>query len=281
MARFNVGDIVYVPHAHGMTFQPYMTKVDDVILNDGKTLYCVTVKTKNFSAFNEPDDEHYITYDESEVFSPTEIEKCRKYVSDRFYGGLCTGCKYDDISGDIWSCDDCLHKVTISRSKPTDWDVYKCGLTDIVVGNQKQSKCLEICKHYSPTLPQNIKHYVSWEHYQDVLKNCEFNPECVHHKKSVHGTVSYERYLNESVKIPLSFKMGDETVNHVRIYRKDWNEGNFIDGDIVTCIGVGFAPQYTDKGKIKKGTYNRGISFESPTKINIKTGELINNENEK
>ena len=275
MTRFQVGDLVYVPHAYDTQFQPYLTKVDEIEYQNGKLLYCCTVKKKNYAAFNQPDDEQYIEFEEYEVFSPTELKKCEKYISDKYYGGLCSGCKYGKISGDIWRCNDCQHKITVSATQSTDWNVYKCGLTGIVVGNQKKHICSEICKYYSPTLPQNIKNYVSWQHYQDILKNCEFNPDCIHHRKSVHHTVSYERYLNETVRIPISFKMGEETVIYVRIYRKDWNDGNFIDGDVITCVGVGFAPLLTEKGKVKKGTYNRGESFDVPKKINMITGEFV------
>ena len=135
MARFKVGDIVYVPHAYDTQFKPYITMVEEVDYLDEKPLYGCKVKKKNYHAFNQLDDEQYIGYDEDEVFFPTEIKQCQKYISDKYYGGLCSGCKYDKISGDIWRCNDCEHKITVSASQPTDWNVYKCGRTGIVVGN--------------------------------------------------------------------------------------------------------------------------------------------------
>jgi hypothetical protein len=261
--RFNVGDLVYVVHARGWVWEPTLTKVEEIC---GDRYICDVYKEE----WGSRDGARLvpIAFLESEVFDKSERKECADYINKRYYGGYCEGCKYDKISGTIWRCDDCKHKKAVKNKDLTKHDSYVCELTDIVVGGT-YIPCREICKRYEPTLPQNIRDYVSWEHYDDILRKCEYNPECVGHKLSVHKTCPYERYMEQIVRVPYSFQYGEETVINLHVKRREWLDLSFISEDKKKLYvwGLGFKEKRNKNGTIKKGTANRGVSFEKLTEI--------------
>lgn len=270
--KYNIGDIVFVPHAYEWTWNPYMTTIKDIIKeNDGSYRYyadCLFNSLFN----NEPSKMKEFPFREHEIF--LSLEDCRSYIQNYYYGGLCRNCKYDKISGTIWSCSDCEHKLMFKNDTPGRFEKYVCELTGITVGAVYQAPH-ECCKFYKPTRKQNIEEYVSWEHYDDILLNCEFNKACEHHKKSAHKTCSYERYMNELVSYPKSFEFNGRTVKYAKIPRRMWIDLNFISGDIIKCKCLTLEPVLTESGRIKKGTANNAISFNGIAEINTKTGEIV------
>ena len=261
--RFNVGDIVYVVHARSWVFEPVLTKIEEIFQDK----YICDVYKEEWGS---RDGARLVSilFPESEVFDKSERQECVKYINNRYYGGYCEGCKYDKISGTIWRCDDCKHKKVVKNEDLTKHDSYVCELTGIVVGGT-YIPCREICKHYEPTLPQNIRDYVSWEHYDEILRKCEYNPNCICHKESVHKTCDYTRYMNQIINVPYRFKYGDETVINLHVKRREWIDLSFISNDKKRLYvwGLGFEAKCDKRGNIKKGTANRGVNFEKITEI--------------
>lgn len=259
--KFNVGDLVYVPNAFSGIWVPYLTVVEEV---GEKGYYCKALAHNYASSGNGTERRKYF-YEEKEVFADDAKEECAEYIRMYYYSGYCDGCKYDKISGTIWHCSDCEHsKVEVS---PTNkyFNVNKCDRTGIVVGGS-YSRGLGSCKHFSPTLPQHKEAYQSWEYYDDILRNCEFNTECPGHKYSAIKTCPYERYMNQLVRFPLAIEYYGEKVEYGMVKRSTWMENDFIDKENrkVTVSGLCFAPLYTPKGMLKKGTANRTVTFEEP-----------------
>lgn len=257
--KFNVGDLVYVPHAYTALFEPHLTCVDEVS-DDG--YYCTLLVNNMAGRCIERVSIHF---KEHEVFAKDEREKCAEYIRLYYYSGYCDGCKYDKIAGDIWDCHDCAYKKIRKSGKVGLHDIHYCSRTGVVVGG---TYChhLECCKHFSPTLPQHKAAYQSWEYYDDILRNCEFNTECPGHKYSAIKTCPYERYMNQLVRFPLNIEYYGEKVEYGMVKRSTWIENNFIDKENrkVTVSGLCFAPLYTPKGMLKKGTANRTVTFDEP-----------------
>lgn len=257
---YNVGNLVFVPNAYDWVWESYMTIIKDVVKeNDGTYKYYADCLHNNL--FNNGLSEIVERcFDEHEIF--TSKEECDKYISNYYYGGLCRGCYYDDIAGTIWDCHDCEHKKN-----------GRCDLSGIVVGVQYH-KAFECCRYYSPTFPQNKRDYVSWEHYEDILMNCEFNPECVHHKNSCHKTCTYDRYMNELVEFPISFEFEGRKVKYAKIKREMWVNQSFLSGSILKCKILVLEPELTQTGRRKKGSIDYR-SFDDYVKIDIQTGKII------
>lgn len=269
---FNVGDMVFVPNAYDWIWRSHLTKIEEISNEDGKMVYYADCPQLNLFSFNSGNQIKRIKFFEKEIFK-TKAE-CDEYISNYYYGGLCKGCHYEDIAGDIWYCNDCSFIEKVKGEKPGDNFKLVCKRNNLDVGGQYVARGHEICKYYDPTLPQNKKTYVSWEHYDDILRNCEFNKECVHHKNSCHKTCSYEWYMNQLVDIPISFKLGDRVVRSARITRRMWIEQNFLNNGILKCKSLDFVPELTKTGRVKKNSV-RFISFDKFAEVNINTGEIF------
>lgn len=257
---YNVGDFVYVPNAYEWVWKSCLTQVKDIVKTENNSYKYYADCPHNSLFNNEPPEMVERSFDEHEIF--TSREECDKYILNYYYGGLCRGCHYDDIAGTIWDCHDCEYKKS-----------GICELSGIVVGRQYH-KAFECCRYYSPTFPQNKRDYVSWEHYDDILKNCEFNPECECHKKSCHKTCTYEHYMNELISIPISFEFEERKVKYAKIARRMWIDQTFLSDRILQCKCLELEPELTKTGRRKKGSIDYR-SFDDYVKIDIQTGKII------
>lgn len=269
---YNVGDLVYVPNAYEWVWKSCMTVIKKIIKKDDGTYKYYADCPHNNLFNNEPPEKVERCFEEHEIF--TSKEECDKYISNYYYGGLCRGCHYDDIVGTIWRCRDCSHIEKIKGEKPTDNTKCVCKLNGITVDNQHHSVSHECCRYYSPTLPQNKEAYVSWDHYDDILKNCEFNPECIHHKNSCHKTCTYEHYMKQLVSFPISFEFEGRKVKFAKIARRMWIDQTFLSDGILQCICLELEPELTKTGRRKKGSIDYR-SFDDYVKIDIQTGKII------
>ena len=251
---FKESDIVYVPWPYDTSWEPQLTKIEYI---DNGIYYC-KVKQRNFSSFNATDNEHIYGFADN-IFA--DRESCEEYIRLYYYDGLCDGCKYADVAGTVLKCNVCKHRKIIYPDNPVDNPKEICGPTGVFVAVS------DICSNFSPALPQYESW--SWARYEDLLKNCEFNKECIHHLQSVHKTCDYDKYLNEWVKIPVD----DEKIEYLYITRNEWNEQSFFNGSPrgYWYHGVRFKPEYTKTGKIKKGTLNRSEFYDE-----VKLWELSN-----
>lgn len=254
--QFKPSDIVWVAHASEWVWTPTLTKID-YVLND--KYYC-KVRVHDLNSFNS-------FYESCVPFDMVFKDKnsCAEYIDNYYYGGYCRGCKYDKISGTIWNCEDCSH---LTRVKDGYHNKYICKKCNIIVGGT-YTHCHAICKYYDPTLPQNIREYVSWEHYDDILRHCEFNPDCECHKKSCHKTSPYDRYMNQVIRIYHEFMFEDKECDSFLIKRKNWINLSFYTDNGIICQGVGLKPQRDKRGNIKKGTANKTITFDNDKLIKI------------
>lgn len=260
-----VGDFVYVPDAYTGMWKPGLTRIDD-ITEDGN--YLCTLLVSNCAA--RCDEHRQIEFRKEQVFPYPEKEKCQEYILLYYYGGYCRGCKYEHTSGAIWKCGDCSHKRRETNESNSYFDKFVCDRTGITIGGS-YAQFHEICKHYDPTLPQNKRDYQSWEVHDDILRNCDFNPNCETHAKSALKTCPYERYMNEFVSFPVSGIYDGKIVNYGVVRRKDWIENNFVLGDrTYEVIALKFAPEYTANKRIKKGTANRMKVFDIPIVVTLK-----------
>lgn len=269
---YNVGDIVFVPNAVEWVWDACYTQIKRISEDNGKITYYADCPHHNLFSISPGNGIENVerSFKEHEVFN--DLNECKKYISDYYYGGLCKNCHYNDRAGQVWRCGDCAEVVKVIGENPTDNYKLVCKKLNLVVGGQYRLP-FEICKFYEPTLPQNKKEYVSWEHYDDLLRNCEFNKECNHHKQSVHKTCSYEWYMNELVEVPISFKMGDKKVISAKVPRKTWIDHSFVFGDILKCRSLKFEPELTKTGKRKKNSI-KGVAFSNIASVNMKTGEI-------
>lgn len=254
-----IGRMVYVPNAYSWKWEPCLTYVKEI--RNGK--YVCEVPHQNYA--DNSGKIYRIEVEFDEVYK--DYDSCLEYITNYYYGGFCEGCKYDKIAGTIWNCEDCSHLIIQKGDLSSDRFICeKCG---VCVGST-YVLCHNICKYYDPTLPQNIREYVSWEHYDDILKNCEYNPDCIGHQKSCHKTCSYDIYMNQMIRIYCDkFDYDGKIVQSYLIKRKEWIDLSFNTNDGILCWGLGFAPEYTKKGQIKKGTANRVVSFKERTLIHM------------
>ena len=268
---FKVGDTVWVPISLSGVWEPHPTKVKAVeTFPIAYTNYTVEVPVKRYALREELHSED-VKYEDFQVFG--NYQDCRKHIAEYYYDGLCNGCQYEDRCGHIWTCDQCECAVRIDDKTPRD-SIQVCKLNGLKVAKDFIKNGMECCKFFAPVLPQDKKAYQSWEHYEDVLRNCEFNPSCPHHTKSAHSTVDYDWYLTLLVHVPVSFDYNGREVRAAVVPRKMWQDQTFMDGDNITCKGLCFKPILTKVGLIKKGT-EPGVMFEKLRTINIKTGQLL------
>jgi len=220
-----VGDFVYVPNAYDTTWKPWLTQIEEV--RDGK--YVCEVKSRNYNSFDAPDNVSLREFDQ--VFA--DPLSCKEFIDNYYYDGMCRGCSYYDDAGLILKCYMCQHYKR-------DGDKRYC--------RKRLVAAPEICKDFSSTMPQYEKW--TWDRYDDLLRNCEFNKECKHHCDSCHKTCSYEKYMDEYVSVPVDYTYNGRKVAYQLVRRKDWVSGN------KNICGIRYAPEYTKSGKIKKGTVN-------------------------
>lgn len=260
MSKYNVGDWVYIPNAYEWKWEPYRSQIEEVEETKDGTVYYIRTCENDLMIFESCVKRPLCKFKEHEVFAADDLKGCQKYISEYYYDALCRGCKYDKVNGVIWDCHDCKNKEN-----------GVCKRTGIIVG-KSYSKAKECCRFYEPTFPQNVRDYVSWECYEDILKNCEFNPNCVFHKKSCHRTCTYERYMNELIGIPVRFMNNKRKVRTVKILRKDWVNQTFPretdDKKEIRCRLIEYDPELTPTGKRKKGALNF-MGFDEPTWIEM------------
>lgn len=250
---FKVGDNVYVANAYDCVWRPWLTTIKEIV--DGK--YVCEVKHKNYNTFNGDDIISDVGFDQ--VFA--DPLSCREYIDAYYYDALCKNCTYEKDAGRILTCKDCEHVIKIEAMGPLSCDVGICGNTGVQVWNAARSTTgMEICKKYSPTLPQHQDW--DWDRYEDLLKNCEFNKECKHHVESCHKTCSYEKYMDKLIRIPVDFEYGNRNVRWALIKRSEWVDLSFKSDDGFWCWGVVYTPEYTKSGRIKRGTVNNIEMFE-------------------
>ena len=242
--------MVYVPNAYDAIWEPWATEVEYV--ENG--LYYCEVRQRNFSSFNAADD--VVVRGFKDVFE--DIKSCQDYINLYYYDGYCRGCKYRADSGTILNCSMCVYNVKVKSDNITEYDKGVCDITNVPVWSAR-NPCIgaEICMYFSPSLSQYEDW--TWERYRDLLKYCEFNKECLHHKNSAHKTCDYDKYLDEFIKIPVD----DDKIEYLYIRRREWIDHSFVNehGDYL-YHGVRFKPEYTKTGKIKKGTLNRSEFYD-------------------
>ncbi len=268
-----VGEVVYVPNAYTVKWESHMTRIKRVYKDEnGIYKYYVDCPIDRLTN-NDPPEIVEKCYKEHQIF--VSRKDCDEYIDNYYYDGLCRGCKYDKINAYIATCGDCEYMVNIPRVKPTDNYIGKCKLTNITVSSKPPIRQHECCKYYKPTLSQNKKAYVSWEYYEDMLINCEFNKKCICHTKSCHKTCTYDWYMNyKRVAFPISFEFNGRKVWQAKVTRRVWIEQSFLNGDILECLALTLVPELTKTGRKKKGSVDF-VEFDKPTKINIKTGEIV------
>ena len=250
---FKVGDCVYVPNAYDTIWKPWLTKIEEII-NDK---YLCEIKYKNYSSFN--GDDHVVKREFDKVFG--DPLSCREYIADYYYSGLCRNCMYEKDAGTILNCSMCRHNIKVDESDPVKWNWGYCKFTEIPVWSARcATRGSEICRNFSPALPQYEDW--SWERYENLLKNCDFNPGCVHHRESCHKTCSFEKYMDEYISVPWEIEYEGRKTSYALVKRQDWVDQNFLtdDGHII-CWGLKLKPKYTKTGKLKKGTVNQVVVF--------------------
>ena len=167
--------------------------------------------------------------------------------------------------------------MKVVEPDPTDWHWGYCEFTGVPVWSGKGvTKGFEICQNFYPTLPQ----YKDWnyERYEDLLKNCEFNKECIHHKNSCHKTCTFEHYMNEFVSVPVKAKYNGRDVAYALIKRSDWIKQNYITKWGIICWGVKLKPILTKTGRQMKGTINQSIVFDKEIELNLNKEEPLDEE---
>ena len=259
---YKVGDIVYVPNAYDVIWEPYATIIEDVL--DPGHIVCF-LKHKNYSSFNGQDITQETVLNIKQVFS-NSIE-CQKYIQNYYYDGLCRNCNYYKDSGTILRCLTCTHNCRHKTDSSThNWEIGVCSYSGLQVWTQEKPNLgEEICKHYSPTITQYTKW--TWDKYNDLLQKCEFNQDCIHHSCSCHKTISYDKYINEFKRIPFSSIYDKKNIDYVYIKRKEWVDQDFYDDKGIWCWGVVYSPEFTKTGKIKKGSCNIAMMFRDKTYI--------------
>lgn len=272
MSKYKIGDMVFVPNAFDWVWLSCMTTIKEVTNIDGKDIYYADCPHNNLFN-NEPSKVKEFRFEEKEIF--LNKSDCDEYIRNYYYSGLCDGCYYENKCGNIWRCKDCSHCIKCENPDITKYNTYRCTKTNILIGVQ-YSAFSEICKYYKPTLTQNKREYVSWENYEDILRNCEFNKTCKLHSKSCHKTCTYEWYMNEIMVIPYSFVFKGRDVKAVRIRRKQWIEQNFLhlDEGIIECTGVDFVYERNKRGLQKKECYPLTEWFGENVKIDFVKGEM-------
>ena len=262
--KFKIGDLVYVPNALDMKWNPCLTRVEEF---EGGDYYC-KVPYKNMAGFSFGTKQVLRPFKEFEIFS--KKDDCQEYINNYYYYGLCHGCKYEVDAGTILNCSICQHNIKVNEPDPVKWNWGYCENTGITVWSGKTSCVgLEICRNFSPTLPQ----YQDWnyEKYEDLLKNCEFNRNCVHHVESCHRTCSFEKYMDEFVHVPGEAEFEGREVAFVFVKRSEWVDQSFKDRDCIKCWGVRLKPELTKAGKLKKGTVNQNIMFDGLNHLKLNT----------
>lgn len=271
--KFKVGDKVFVPNAFDWSWKPEITMVEKTAVENDNIVYYARCLYQNPVSNNAAIEKQWYIFNESEVFATSD--ECKEYISNHYYGGLCRGCKYDDIGGAIYFCNDCglckLREVTGENHGE-----LICSRTGITVGNKYSIRKSEICKYYIPMLPQHKAEYGSWEKYDDVLKNCDFNPKCRHHSESAHKTCTYEFYMGRIVVVPYSFEFNGREVKAIRIRRSQWINQSFIDveNNVIKCLGLDYNVEWNSRGKPKKECYPLNEWFGEITTIDVTNGKI-------
>lgn len=288
MARFKVGEYVFVPNAYEAIWKTTLSRIEEIETENNVDVYLCKVLRHNLAARSDPE---YVNmpYQDYQVFPRTEQGKqqCDEYVSNYYYGGLCNGCKYEEIAGQIWKCTECEHCIADEVNDPTKPKPMRCEFTGIIVSEfYRQSHSVEACKKFSPFRPQHKRDFNSWEQYNDYLMNCEFNKNCIHHKESAWKTCTYEHYMDEElIKIPFSFVFHNREVTGVKITRRRWIEQSFLLDGKLHCYSVHFKYQLNKRGLPRKEDQPIFVSFpvdENDSNgsykeviIDIESGEMI------
>lgn len=255
MTNVSVGDYVIVPHAYAWKWEPTTIVIDDIRTEDNEKVYYAECAYDNMFSSKNNHDTKTFRFEEDKLFPNTfeGLEACKEYIDNYYYAGYCANCKYNKWIEDFF-CKDCVHCET-ERKSATDNTLYRCKINGSVVGCQYQTPIgKEICKYYESVLPQEQALFRSWDDYIDVLKNCDFNKECPTHKLSCHKTCDYERYLNQLIRIGLSFSFTFEErkVNSIKILRKRWMEQEFLDGNLLKCAVLNFDYKKNKRGLPRK-----------------------------
>ena len=234
-----VGDIVFVAHAYDTVFTPHAIKIDIVI---GEKYYG-KLPRMNYAARRGEVNTYEFT--KNQLFATKE--DCEKFIDLYYYDGLCKGCPYENIAGTIIRCLSCSHCVINEEKLNTN--TYICDLRGCLV-HSLYGVSHEACSSYNAKSGKGL----TCEEYTDLLKNCDFNPECVFHKKSAHKTVSYEKYMDETVTANHSFTANIDGESYdvvgVIISRESWVNGDYIKDGGFICDGIEYLVT-TTKRKIK------------------------------
>lgn len=256
MQRFNVGDLVFVPNAFEWVWEAYTTQIKEVMKEDNKIWYYADCTRNNLASQSSGYETIKCKFSEKEVFPHTQdgLNACKEYINNYYYSGKCKGCEYDNKSGTVYRCAMCSHCKDMGQKSPTESRPLKCELNNIVVGEfYNKGKSHEICRNFDPVLPQHVKEFVSWEHYDDILKNCEFNRECPLHKESCHKTCSYEYWMDEKlVNIPMNFLYKGREVKNVKVSRRRWVNQDFLVDGKLKCFTLEFKYELNKRGLPRK-----------------------------
>lgn len=266
--KFKIGDYIWTPVGGLSTarWQSYHTKILDIDIKNNT--YLVILPHENYFAQPNTEIEYNEYYQfEFEVFSTRE--ECDKYIINYYFDGLCVRCDYKDTFT-TWNCKDCEYCQRVNDTDCNCMFLKDNYNLDVKVADfYSGGHSMEICKFYKPTLPQNIREYISWEVNDDILRNCEFNPDCDLHKYSCHKTCTYEHYMNQRIKIPIEFNYNGRKVKHIQIFRYQWINQDYIIGDKLKCLCLYFDYELNKHSKPRKEDYPLYEVFDELTEVGL------------
>ena len=236
----NIGDVVFVPHAYDMKFTPHMSAIEE-IGEDGE-YYC---KVPILNMAGRRHETRGVWFKPTEVF--INKKECQKYIDNYYYDGLCKECEWEKVSGEILRCNGCCNYEL--EAEGLCRDTYKCAVRGCRVG-VTYGLPNEACAEY---VPRKIGG-VSWKDYETMLKMCDFNPNCPHHKYSAHKTIGYDKYLSEFVNVIYDYcrvRICDieYTISGLVIRRESWINGDYIKENGYMVNGVIFEKEVTIRKK--------------------------------
>jgi hypothetical protein len=236
----HIGDVVFVAHAYDTVFEPHIMTIDYI---ENHERYYGKLPVMNFAARRS--EVKFYGFTKNQIFN--NKEDCEKFIDLYYYSGLCEGCPYDNIAGTIIRCGTCSH--CILSEKTSSKNTYICDLRGCLV-HSSYSLAREACSSYEPKGGKGL----TWGEYNNLLKNCDFNPECVFHKNSAHKTISYEKYIDETVTANHSFTANIDGESYdvvgVIMSRESWVNGDYIKDGGFICDGIEYLVT-TTKRKIK------------------------------
>ena len=225
---YKTGDYVYVPNALEYSWEPFGTKIEEVQEHDGESTYYCQTPQRSYT-FNAEVFYQQFPFKHKEVFPFTRegLASCKTYIHNYYYDGLCEGCEFEELGGLILRCRTCQNCKKYQKDGET---LLVCSRRKLVVGNIAHfGSEMEACRYY-------VSNKMKFPDYEYILKNCDFNKNCIHHRYSCHKTCTYEFYLSKLIPI---HGVEEETGRSVwmKIPRSQWIEADDTREFWPACIG--------------------------------------------